>query len=77
MIVVSDQQRNNLNFFDRNTHKFIGFVEIEATETDGIDFSTLALVKDSEGTLFTMNDLHHNFHYYSIESLIRNIKKSN
>lgn len=77
LIVVSDQQRNNLNFFDRNTHKFIGFVEIEATETDGIDFSTLALVKDSEGTLFTMNDLHHNFHYYPIESLIRNIKKPN
>lgn len=74
LIVVSDQQRNNLNFFDRETLLFIGYVEIKAKETDGIEFSTLALVENSEGTLFTMNDKHHNFHYYTIESLLSNLK---
>lgn len=74
LIIVSDQKRNNLNFFDRETLLFIGYVEIAAKETDGIEFSTLALLEKSEGTLFAMNNKQHNFHYYTIESLLSNLK---
>ncbi|MEY3965284.1 MAG: hypothetical protein RL263_453, partial [Bacteroidota bacterium] len=74
LIAISDQQASRIIFFDRTNQSYIGYSQISAIETDGIEFSKLPIVENSEGTLFVMNDKDHNFHYYTIESLIENLK---
>lgn len=73
LICVSDQQRNRLNLFNLDDKKFVGFVDITATETDGIEFLPVQNKKYPYGLLIVMNDKDHNFHYYSVKKLLKSI----
>ena len=66
-IVVSDQQASAVQIFSRDDNKYLRTVNYSATETDGLEVSTVKFGrKFPKGVLVAMSD-DKTFHYYSLQ----------
>ncbi len=68
-LIVSNQQANSFNIFDRSSNKFIKEINLGTTETDGCDVTTLPLGDVFPNGLFvSMNDAR-DFYFHDLGSL--------
>ncbi|WP_440881976.1 phytase [Tenacibaculum sp. C7A-26P2] len=69
-IIISNQQQNSFNIFDRKTNTFIKKIDLTTTRTDGCEITTTPLGdKFPNGLFVAMND-DKDFYFYDLKKLI-------
>jgi len=77
LLFVSDQQAGELRVFavpDDQAPSFYGRIRFSATETDGIDLTSVALPGFPGGLLVAMSD-DRTFHFYALDDLLRAMQR--
>ena len=69
-IIVSDQQRNQFNLFDRQTNQFIKSVNLSTKETDGCEVTTVPLNTTFPSGLFVAMNNKKNFYFFDFNHLL-------
>ena len=69
-IIISNQQQNSFNIFDRKTNTFIKKIDLTTTRTDGCEVTTVPIgSKFPNGLFVAMND-NKDFYFYDLKKLI-------
>ena len=69
-LIVSNQQKDEFNIFDRQTNKFIKAVNLTTSETDGCEVTTVSLGDKFPNGLFVAMNNNRNFYFYDLKKII-------